>query len=177
MVDFNDYGLIDSENEVTLTQTLDNMLFNRKLSALVFIRDKKHLFFRTSPSKDAFRHLDFVRNENDFKLLSSAISSINSLGGHIEEVQEDYFLWKFGKELNNERALLLADYMVFIPKDGLVNLYKDYKNKALASFTLNLRNDNDVFQVSNLFAALKNCVANEMNTNSKEKIGYRFTGI
>ena len=178
MANSNDFGLINSENEVTFIQELDSLLFNRKQSALVFIRDKQHLHFRTSPSKDTFRHIDFVKNENDFKLLCLAISQIHKLGGHIEDVQQDYYLWKFSKELNKENILLSADYMVFTPKDSFINLYTNRGNKHLCSFVLNLRNENDVFQFANLLAALKNCLAHEMSFNSKnERIGYQFVGI
>lgn len=178
MKDTDSFGLLNAENEATIIQEFDDMIFNRKRSALTIIRAKDHLRFRTSPSKDAFRHMDFIRSKNDFKLLCLAVTAVYGLGGHIEDIQQDYFLWKFSKELNEEKPILIADYMDFVPKDDLVNLYKDYKNIAVCSFTLNLRNDNDIFQFANLFAALKNCVADKMTFDSKkERIGYRFVAI
>lgn len=174
MVDSTDFGLIDSENEATFIREFDYMLLNKK-NALSFIRCKKHLKFRTSPTKDAFRHIDFVKDENDFKLLSAGISTLAGLGGHLEEIHKEYLLWEFGKEINKTAPIYSADSFAYVPDYNTVNIFNNQEDKLICSFILNLRNDTDVFQLANLLASLKNNVAREVDSDSKKNtIRYEF---
>ncbi|MDA3839553.1 MAG: hypothetical protein PF572_00545 [Patescibacteria group bacterium] len=169
------FGLIDSNGEACSIHYFDNMLLGKKQNTLAFMRDKKYLHYRTSPSKDSFRHIDFIRNVNDFKLLGLAMSQIHFLGGYLEEDQEDYYLWKFGKKITTENNVVKTDYMIFSAKNKTVNIYENRKSDPIFTLILNLKNESDVFQFASLFAALKNSVAQELEPDSKkEDISYCF---
>ncbi len=171
------YGFLNKESEITKINEFDSLLFGKKQSVLTFIRNKKHLYFRTSPSKDSFRHIDFIKNESDFKLLSMLISQIFGLGGHLEENTKDYYRWDFTKENIGTPDIPLGPYIVFSPSIGSVRIYGKGKTEALFSGTLNLRNETDLFQCANLIAALLNMVARPMLSKEKGDIAYRFLEI
>jgi len=176
MNNIDNFGFLDRCGEASKINKLDCFLFGKKQSILMFIRDKRRLHFRTSPTKDTFRHVDFIRSEDDFKLLSLLVSQIFGLGGCLKENHKDYYLWEFSKEINIPRKVILNPYMIFSPREKKLSIHQKGRREEIFSSTLNLENDNDFFQCANFLASLMNRVARTI-PSSKDEIAYHFLEI
>lgn len=167
------YSFIDQAENPSNLQDGDIILFNKEMSALCFVRGKKHLYFQMVPGREAFRHINFIREDNNFKDLAKFIGRIHGLSGEMED--GDKYLACHLQTDRETKKISPEDVIFFDTNDFILGVKRPRSGKIVFSMKIAfIKNELDFFEMANLVAVLYNCVTREIDGGEKRILSYRM---
>jgi len=169
-----EFAFTDAQGFETNLQELDIMLFSKKQSTICFARDKNHLVFNISPSKETHRHVNFIRDDLNFKTWSRIVGKIFNLSFDLEH-KENYNLCRFKKNDSEKNKIFPTNLIVFDHEQSILGIKKPGNSENIFSIKVALiENENDLFEVVSFISTFFNCVAREQDSSRKKTIVYKM---
>lgn len=168
-----EFAFTDAQGSQTNLEELDVMLYNKKQHTICFARDKEHLVFSITPSRETHRHVNFIRDKLNFKTFGKIVGKIFNLSGEAE-FEKDYYLWRFQKSDAEKKEIGIGYLIVFDYEESILSIRKLGSSGDIISAKVALiQSETDLFEVASFISAFFNCVAREYDS-SKKKIVYRM---
>lgn len=156
-------AFINTFGEESDLEEKDLFVFNPKNSTISFKRRGNYLAFNASPSKDSFRHVYFIRNENDFNELAQLISKLNGFSGKRIKNDDNVLIWEFTEEISQKIQAFYGATIVYNPELRSVEIFSSSDDNVSVKMIIGfLKSEKDFFELANLIACTNKCLSREV---------------
>ncbi len=162
-------AFINALGEKSNIEERDLFIFNPKNSTISFKRGGQYLAFNASPSRDSFRHVYFIQNENDFNELSQLISKLNGFSGKRIKNDDNILIWEFTGPSSQKLKTLHGATMVYSPDLKSIEVFSSDDNSFIKMIISFLKSENDFFELANLIACINKCLCREVEESPSIK--------